>query len=202
MRPSLQGKKFAILVADGFEQVELTEPRLALIKAGAAVEIVSPNPSRVRAFLHDRKGDYFDVTVPLDAADTSEYDGLVLPGGVLNPDTLRQNPKAVEFVRAIGESGKPIAAICHGPWTLIEAGLAKGRNMTSFASLKTDLKNAGANWRDEQVVTDRGIITSRTPDDLPAFCEKMVEEFAEGIHKGPRGYAQNRPPLGQFPQWE
>lgn len=202
MRQSLQGKKFAILVADGFEQVELTEPRLALVKAGAAVDIVSPNASRVQGFNHDRKGDSFDVTIPLDTADTSEYDGLVLPGGVLNPDVLRQNPKAVEFVRAMGESGKPIAAICHGPWTLIEAGLVKGRTMTSFASLKTDLKNAGATWLDEQVVTDRGIITSRTPADLPAFCEKMVEEFGEGIHKGPRGYAHDRPSSGQFPQWE
>ena len=196
---SLQGKKFAILVADGFEQVELTEPRMALIKAGAAVDLVSPNASKVMGFHHDRKGDSFDVTIQLNAADPSEYSGLVLPGGVLNPDTLRQNSAAIDFVRAISDAGKPIAAICHGPWTLIEAGLVKGRQMTSYSSLKTDLRNAGAKWVDEQVVSDRGIITSRNPADLPAFCEKMVEEFSKG-NTVLRGHAHDEPAAGQFPQ--
>ena len=198
----LQGKKIAILVADGFEQIELTEPRDTLIKAGAAVDIVSPNKSKVQGAHHDEKGDVFEVTVPLAAADPSEYDGLVLPGGVFNPDSLRQDSRAVEFVRAMWEAGKPIAAICHGPWALIDAGVVRGRNVTSYPSLRTDLQNAGANWIDQEVVTDGGLVTSRTPDDLPAFCAKMIEEFAEGIHKGPRRMSQEQPPTGYFSQWE
>lgn len=181
---ALQGKKVAILVADGFEQVEMTEPRQALIEAGAIVDILSPNKSTVQGFHHDQKGNSFDVTVQLDQADPLDYDALVLPGGVMNPDTLRQNEKAVDFVRAIAEAGKPIAAICHGPWTLIEAGIVKGRRVTSWPSLKTDLRNAGATWVDEEVVTDQGLVTSRKPADIPAFCDKMIEEFAEGQHGG------------------
>lgn len=201
MAQSLQGKRIAILVADGFEQVEMTEPRQALIDAGAAVDLVSPNSSTVQGFHHDQKGNTFDVAVTIDAVDPEQYDGLVLPGGVLNPDTLRQNPKAVEFVRAIGMAGKPIAAICHGPWTLIEAGLIQGKRMTSFASLKTDLSNAGAHWVDEEVVVDSGLVTSRTPADLPAFCEKMIEELAEGPHRSLHG-REDRPDTGYFAQWD
>lgn len=184
MNGKLQGKKFAILVTDGFEQVEMTEPRQALIEAGAAVDIVSPNSKSVQGFHHDKKGNTFDVTVWLEMADPIDYDGLVLPGGVLNPDQLRQDQRAIEFVKAIADARKPIAAICHGPWTLIEAGAVKGRRMTSWPSLRSDLINAGANWVDQEVVVDQGLVTSRKPADLPAFCDKMVEEFAEGKHGG------------------
>jgi protease I len=182
MAQQLKGKRIAILVADGFEQVEMTGPREALLEAGAIVDLVSPNKGKVQGFKHFDKADQFDVTVSLDQASPEEYDGLVLPGGVANPDQLRSIPKAVSFVRAFGEAGKPIAAICHGPWTLIDAGLINGKTVTSWPSLKTDLRNAGATWLDEECVTDLGLVTSRKPDDIPAFNQKMIEEFAEGRH--------------------
>lgn len=184
MERNLQGKKVAILVADGFEQVELTEPKQALEQAGAQTCIVSPAQGKVKGWKFTDWGDSFPVDVPLDGANPAEYDALLLPGGVMNPDTLRTLPKALEFVSGFFQQGKPVAAICHGPWTLINAGVVKGRKMTSFASIQMDLKNAGANWMDEPVVTDSGLVTSRKPDDLPAFNRKMIEEFAEGSHAG------------------
>jgi protease I len=182
MEQKLQGKKVAILVADGFEQVEMTEPRQALDGAGARTVLISPAPGKVRGWQHTEWGDTFPVDVPLDQADAAEYDALLLPGGVMNPDKLRANPKAVQFVRQFVQQGKPIGAICHGPWTLVEAGAVKGRTMTSYESIRTDLKNAGAHWVDQEVVTDRGLVTSRKPDDIPAFNQKIIEEFAEGRH--------------------
>jgi protease I len=189
MSAELHDKRCAILATDGFEQVELTSPREALEKAGAKTELVSPAKDKVQGMHHDKMGDTFPVDVPLDEADPKNYDALVLPGGVANPDALRMDERAVRFIKAFADAGKPIAAICHGPWTLIEAGLAQGRRMTSWPSLKTDLRNAGAEWVDEEVVVDRGVVTSRKPDDLPAFNRKMVEEFEEGNH-GP-GLSRN-----------
>ena len=183
MAGELKGKKVAILVADGFEQVELTEPRKALDDAGAETELISPAKKEVKGWNHTDWGDKFKVDQHLDAADPTEYDALLLPGGVMNPDKLRMNAKAVEFVKHFIDSGKPIAAICHGPWTLIEAGGVQGRTLTSWPSLRTDLQNAGANWVDEEVVTDRGLVTSRKPDDIRAFNKKMIEEFAEGAQR-------------------
>ncbi|CAN5853998.1 type 1 glutamine amidotransferase domain-containing protein [soil metagenome] len=180
---TLEGKKVAILVADGFEQVELTKPKQALEEAGAQTHIVSLKSGQVKGWDDTDWGDKFEVDVTLDNAKADDYNALLLPGGVMNPDHLRQNDKAVAFVKAFFEQHKPVAAICHGPWTLIEAGVVKGRKMTSFASIQTDLKNAGANWVDEEVVTDQGLVTSRKPDDIPAFNKKMVEEFAEGKHE-------------------
>ncbi|HPU57350.1 MAG TPA: type 1 glutamine amidotransferase domain-containing protein, partial [Verrucomicrobiota bacterium] len=163
-------------------QVELTEPRRALEQAGAQTSIVSPAQGKVRGWKEMNWGDEFKVDVPLSEANARNYDALLLPGGVMNPDKLRLEPKAIDFIRAFAESGKPIAAICHGPWPLIDAGAARGRRMTSYPSLRTDLQNAGATWVDEEVVVDNGIVTSRKPDDLPAFNRKTIEEFAEGIH--------------------
>jgi protease I len=183
MSNQLNGKKIAILVDNGFEQVEMTEPRKALEEAGAGTDLVSPQAQQVKGWNHTDWGEQFPVDVPLSSADPEDYDALVLPGGVMNPDHLRQNTQAVDFVRAFVQSGKPIAAICHGPWTLIEAGAVKGREMTSYPSIRTDLKNAGARWVDREVVTDNGIVTSRKPADIPAFNKKMIEEFAEGIHQ-------------------
>jgi protease I len=182
MAKELDGKKVAILVENGFEQVEMTEPRRALEAAGATVELISPQKGKVRAFKHDDPGDSFDVDLTLDEANPDDYDALHLPGGVANPDKLRMNPKAVHFVRRFFEQHKPVSAICHGPWTLIDADVVKGRTLTSWPSLKTDLQNAGAHWVDEQVVVDQGLVSSRKPDDLPAFNRKMVEEFREGKH--------------------
>ena len=182
MKNDLTGKKVAILVADGFEQVELEKPQEALEKAGAETEIVSPSGDEVQGWQHDKEGDSFEVDVPLDDAKAADYDALLLPGGVMNPDTLRTIPAAVAFVKHFFEAGKPVAAICHGPQMLIEAGVVKGRKLTSFPSLKTDLKNAGAEWVDEVVVCDRGLVTSRQPSDIPKFNDKMIEEFAEGFH--------------------
>ena len=176
----LSGKKIAILVANGFEEVEMTQPRDALEESGASTELISPEKDRVRAVLHDQPGEEFDVEIPLDQANPDDYDALLLPGGVANPDKLRMNEEAVQFVRAFVDSGKPIAAICHGPWTLIDAGGVRGRNMTSWPSLQTDLRNAGAKWTDEEVVVDQGLVTSRKPADIPAFNRKMIEEFHEG----------------------
>lgn len=182
MANQLIGKKVAILVADGFEQVELTEPRKALQDAGATTEIVSPAQGKVKGWQHTNWGDEFPVEVALDRANPDKYDALLLPGGVMNPDKLRKNARAVDFVNAFVAAGKPIASICHGPWTLIETGAVKGREMTSYPSIKTDLTNAGARWVDREVVTDNGWVTSRKPDDIPAFNKKMIEEFAEGRH--------------------
>jgi len=179
---ALNGKRVAILVTEGFEQVEMTGPRKALTDAGAKAEIVSPTEGEVQGWNHFDKGDRFNVDVAVDAADANDYDALLLPGGVANPDQLRANPKAVQFVKHFVDSGKPIGVICHGPWTLIEAGAVKGRTMTSWPSLKTDLANAGAKWVDQEVVTDRGIVSSRKPADIPAFSRKLIEEIAEGRH--------------------
>ncbi|QTC90442.1 type 1 glutamine amidotransferase domain-containing protein [Brevundimonas goettingensis] len=180
--PSLNGKTIAVLATDGFEQVELTKPVEALRAAGAKVEIVSPKAGEIQGFEHHDKGDMIAVDKTLEHASSSDYDGLVLPGGVINPDALRLEPKAIEFIQGFTQNGKPVAAICHGPWTLINAGAVSGRRMTSWPSLETDLRNAGADWVDEEVVVDQGLVTSRKPDDLPAFCAKMIEEFAEGRH--------------------
>jgi protease I len=176
---NLQGKKVAILVTDGFEQVELTEPRKALDQAGAKTEVVSPAAGQVKGWSHTEWGDKLPVDAPLQQAKPENYDALLLPGGVMNPDHLRMNPEAVRFVKHFADAGKPIAAICHGPWTLIEAGAVKGKKMTSWPSLQTDLKNAGAHWVDQQVVHDGNLVTSRKPDDIPAFNEEMVKLFAQ-----------------------
>jgi protease I len=184
MAAQLAGKRVAMLVADGFEQVELTGPKEALEKAGAEASIVSPNAGKVKGWKHTEWGDEFAVDVPLQSARADDFDALVLPGGVMNPDKLRRNEWVLQLVRAFYESGKPIAAICHGPWTLIDAGLVEGKRMTSYESIQTDLKNAGANWVDEPVVVDNGLITSRKPDDIPAFNQKLIEEIAEGVHAG------------------
>lgn len=182
MTQKLNGKKVAILVDNGFEQVELTEPKQALEEAGAQTQIVSPQQGKVKGWNHTEWGDEFSVDVPLEQARSQQYDALLLPGGVMNPDKLRMNPQAVQFVREFFESKKPVGAICHGPWTLIEAGAAKGRTLTSYPSIKTDLMNAGAQWVDQEVCVDRGLVTSRRPRDIPAFSRKIVEEFAEGRH--------------------
>ena len=181
-KKDLTGKKVAILVDEGFEQVELIKPRKALDKIGAQTQVVSPQEGEVRGWNMKKWGKSIAVDVPLESADPSAFDALLLPGGVMNPDKLRMNPKAVEFVKHFVDAGKPIAAICHGPWTLIEAGAVSGRTLTSWPSLKTDIRNAGGTWVDEEVVTDRGIVTSRKPDDIRAFNKKMIEEFAEGEH--------------------
>lgn len=178
----LDGKKVAVLVEQGFEQVELTSPVERLREEGADVSIVSPVSGKVKGWNHTEWGDEIPVDVELGAASPEEFDALVLPGGVMNPDKLRVNSEAVEFIRNFYVNDKPIAAICHGPWTLIEAGVVDGRQMTSYPSIKTDLMNAGANWVDEEVVVDNGLVTSRSPKDLDAFNDKMVEEFAEGEH--------------------
>ena len=182
MADQLRNKRIAALVEDGFEQSELLEPKKALEDAGAKVDIVSPQNFRVRAWQHDDWGQGVSVDRHLEEANANDYDGLLLPGGVMNPDKLRINPAAVRFVRSFVEAGKPIAAICHAPWTLIEAGAVKGRRMTSWPSLANDLRNAGARWTDAECVVDNGLVTSRKPDDIPAFNRKMIEEFAEGRH--------------------
>lgn len=187
MTQSLSGKKVAILVTDGFEQVELTEPRRALDQAGAETHIVSPKDERVRGWKFTDWGDEFRVDLPLTRAEPGRFDALLLPGGVMNPDKLRTNPKAVEFVKHFFDAGKPVAAICHAPWTLVEADVVKGRTLTSWPSLKTDIRNAGGNWVDQEVVTDMGLVTSRMPDDIRAFNKKMIEEFAEGEQKSRHG---------------
>lgn len=183
MAQVLSGKRIAILATDGFEQSELTEPKKALEGAGAKVDVIAPHGGRIQGMQHHEKGDACPVDRTLDQAKPAEYDALMLPGGVANPDQLRTDPRAVSFARDFFESKKPVAAICHGPWTLVEADVVRGRKVTSWPSLKTDLKNAGAEWVDQPVVTDRGLVTSRKPDDLPAFCPKMIEEFAEGTHR-------------------
>lgn len=179
----LDEKKVAILVTDGFEQVELTSPQQALQEAGATTHIIAPEDKGVTAWDRTNWGDMFSVDAGLDDADPSEYDALLLPGGVMNPDKLRRDERVQRFIRHFFEENKPVAAICHGPWTLIDAGVAKGRKMTSYPSLQLDLENAGVEWVDEEVVVDNGLVTSRNPGDLPAFNRKMVEEIAEGRHE-------------------
>jgi protease I len=175
---TLNGLKVAILITDGFEQVEMTEPRKALDQAGAETWIVSPKDGTVKAWNFTEWGDPFPVDVPLNGARPEDYDALLLPGGVINPDTLRAIPAAVAFAKRFLDGGKPVASICHGPWTIIEAGAARGRRLTSWPSLQTDLRNAGADWVDEQVVVDGNLVTSRKPDDIPAFNQAVITLFA------------------------
>jgi protease I len=179
----LNDLKVAILVTDGFEQIEMTEPRKALDEAGAETRLVSPKDGRVKAWNFTDWGGTFPVDMPLDSARSEDFDALLLPGGVINPDMLRALPKAVAFVKAFFDARKPVASICHGPWTIIEAGAARGRRLTSWPSLKTDLKNAGAEWVDEEVVVDQGLVTSRKPDDIPAFNPEVIKLFASA--RGP-----------------
>jgi protease I len=184
MAEQLAGRRVAALVAKGFEQEELLKPRDALQTAGAVVHVVSPEAITVRGWKHTEWGDEITVDRSLDDARPGDYDALLLPGGVMNPDHLRMDPRAVRFVKQFFDDGKPIAVICHGPWTLVEADVVRGLTMTSYPSLKSDLQNAGATWVDRDVVVDRGIVSSRRPADLPAFIEKVLEEFAEGRHGG------------------
>jgi len=183
---NLNDKKIAILVEDGFEQIEMTSPKQALEEAGAKTYIISPKSGKVKGWEHTKWGQEFPVDVTIDQANPNEYDALLLPGGVMNPDKLRTSKQAVQFARSFFEQKKPVAAICHGPWLLVEADVVKGRKVTSYESIQTDLKNAGANWVDQEVVVDQGLVTSRKPDDLPAFNRKMVEEIAEGQHERQR----------------
>lgn len=184
MATQLKGKTIAFLVAqEGVEEVELTAPREAVERAGAVTHLVAPATGEVQAFNHLDRGESFHVDRTLDEAKIEDYDGLVLPGGVANPDQLRTDERAVAFVRGIVEAGKPVGVICHGPWTLVEADVVRGRTMTSWPSLQTDIRNAGGNWVDEEVVVDHGLVSSRKPDDLDAFCTKLVEELGEGIHR-------------------
>jgi protease I len=187
MSDQLSGKKIAFLVAnEGVEQAELTEPLEAVRAAGADADLLAPEEGEAQAFNHLDKGDKFPVDKAVGAVDAGDYDGLVLPGGVANPDQLRTKEEAVEFIRAFFAAGKPVGVICHGPWTLIEADVVRGRTLTSWPSLQTDLRNAGAEWVDEEVHVDQGLVSSRKPDDLEAFKAKIVEEFAEGVHEGQR----------------
>jgi protease I len=186
MAGKLDGKRVAMLVAQGFEEVEMTEPRRALEEQGARVDLISPAEDRVKAWAKTDWGPEYEVDVPLASARPDEYDALVLPGGVMNPDHLRKDENAVRFARSFFDAGKPVAAICHAPWLLIEADVVRDREVTSYPSLRKDLQNAGARWVDREVVVDSGLVTSRNPDDLPAFNRKMVEEIAEGVHAGQR----------------
>jgi deglycase len=178
----LTGKRVAILATDMFEQVELVEPRKALDDAGAETEIVSLEKGEIQGFNHYDKADKFPVDKTVDEVTADDYDALMLPGGVGNPDRLRMHENAVQFVRSFFETGKPVGAICHAPWMLVEADVVRGRPVTSWPSLKTDIRNAGGNWQDKEVIVDDGLVTSRKPDDIPAFSEKIIEEFAEGRH--------------------
>jgi protease I len=182
MANELHGKRIAFLAADGVEQVELTEPWKAVEQAGGEPELISIKSGEIQGFDHLDHGETFQVDKEVALADASEYDGLVLPGGVANPDFLRGDEDAVRFVRDFFERAKPVGVICHGPWTIVEAGVVRGRKITSWPTLRTDIRNAGGNWVDEEVVVDAGLVSSRKPDDLPAFCAKIVEEFAEGEH--------------------
>ncbi|HEX8289942.1 MAG TPA: type 1 glutamine amidotransferase domain-containing protein [Pyrinomonadaceae bacterium] len=190
MDKKLNGIRVAILAADGFEQSELFEPKKALEQAGAQTHVVSLESGEIKGWNEKNWGDSIAVDATVDEADAQTYDALLLPGGVMNPDKLRMNEKAVSFVKSFFEAGKPVGAICHAPWTLIEAGVVNGKTLTSWSSLKTDLENAGAKWIDREVVTDNGLVTSRNPNDIPAFNEKIIEEFAEGIHKRQKSAAQ------------
>jgi protease I len=183
MARKLDGKKVAILVADGFEQVEMTKPREALEEAGAETKIVSLKSGKIQGMNHMDKGDQFDVDLTLDEARPGNFDALLIPGGLYNPDTMRMNPKALDFARHFFREGKPVGAICHGPQVLISADLVRGRRMTSWPAIEVDMRNAGARWVHEEVVVDNGLVSSRKPDDIPAFNRKMIEEFAEGRHQ-------------------
>jgi protease I len=192
MPNKLSGKRIAILATDGVEEVEMTEPRKALDAAGAKTELVSPAKGKLQAWKHLEKGGKFPVDVALDAADADSYDALVLPGGVANPDQLRTLPAAVRFVQSFFEQGKPVAAICHAPWMLVEADVVRDRTVTSWPSLHTDLRNAGAQWVDQEVVEDNGLVTSRKPDDLPAFNKKIIEVFTAASLRGPQPVGSER----------
>jgi protease I len=180
---SLKGKKVAILATNGFEQIELLEPRKALEAEGAETQVVSPEKGKIRGWDEKNWGQDVRVDIALDSANASDFDALLLPGGVMNPDKLRTYPKAVHFVRQFFEEKKPVASICHGPWMLVESGAVRGRTITSWPSLQTDVRNAGGKWVDQEVVVDDGVVTSRKPDDIPAFNKKMIEAFSQGRHK-------------------
>ena len=186
MADELKGKRVAIVATDMVEQVELLEPRKALDEAGAQTELISIKPGEIQGFNHYDKADKIPVDKTIEEVQADDYDALMLPGGVGNPDTLRMDENVVSFVRDFFEQGKPVAAICHGPWTLVEAGVVRNRTLTSWPSIQTDIRNAGGNWVDEEVHVDQGLVTSRKPDDIPAFNAKMLEEFAEGKHEGQR----------------
>ena len=186
MADELKGKRVAIVATDMVEQVELVKPRKALDEAGARTDLISIEPGEIQGFNHYDKADKFPVDRTIEEASADEYDGLLLPGGVGNPDTLRMDENVVSFVRDFFEQGKPVAAICHGPWTIVDAGVVRGRTLTSWPSLQTDIRNAGGKWVDEEVVVDQGLVTSRKPEDIPAFNAKMIEELAEGKHAGQR----------------
>ncbi len=190
MGTELKGKRIAFLATDGVEQVELTEPWKAVQEAGGTAELISPKSGTIQGFDHHDKVDTFPVDKTVEKADPGEYDGLVLPGGVINPDILRTDENAMQFVSRFFEEGKPVGAICHGPWSLVETGVVKGRKLTSWPSLQTDIENAGGTWVDQELVIDRGLFTSRKPDDLPAFCAKLVEEMSEGVHAEQREAAR------------
>jgi protease I len=191
MANELEGKRIAFLMSnEGVEQVEFTEPRKAVEEAGAEVDVIAPEEGEIQAFNHLDKADTFPVDRSTAEISPDDYDGVVLPGGVANPDQLRTDENAVRFIREFFEAGKPVGVICHGPWTLVEADVVKGRRLTSWPSLQTDIRNAGGNWVDEEVVVDSGLVSSRKPDDLPAFCAKIVEEFAEGVHEEQREKAR------------
>ena len=186
---NIRGQRIAILATDGVEQSELIEPRQALKDAGATTVLVSPKAGKIKAWRHDHWGDDLDVDLTLDRASPDDFDALLLPGGVMNPDRLRMDERAVRFVKKMAQDGKPIAAICHGPWLLVEADVVRNRTVTSWPSIQTDIRNAGGDWVDREVVTDMGLVTSRKPDDIPAFNRKMLEEFAEGPHIAARRVA-------------
>jgi len=189
MANKLSGKRVAILAADGFEEVELTKPRKALDEAGAKTTVVSIKSGEIQGMNHADKGEKVAVDLTLAEAKPQDYDALLIPGGLMNPDTLRSTEEALEFVRHFFREQKPVAAICHGPWVLIDASVVRGRTLTSWPAIKTDVRNAGGNWVDQEVVVDNGLVTSRKPDDIPAFNEKMIEEFAEGRHQAASGTA-------------
>jgi protease I len=189
MAEKLSGKKVAILAADGFEEVELTKPKKALDDAGAKTSVVSINAGKIQGMNHAEKGETIAVDLALAEAKPENFDALMIPGGLMNPDTLRSTEEALEFVRHFFREGKPVAAICHAPWVLIDAGVVRGRTLTSWPAIKTDVRNAGGNWVDQEVVVDNGLVTSRKPDDIPAFNEKMIEEFCEGRHQARSGTA-------------
>jgi len=182
MNGNIKGKRVAILAADGFEQTELMGPKKALEEAGAETVVVSPNAGQIKGWKDKQWADSIPVDQTLDNCSAEDFDALLLPGGLMSPDRLRMNEQAIAFTREFAEAGKPIGAICHGPWTLIEAGAVEGRKMTSWPAIKSDLENAGAEWVDEEVVTDNGLVTSRKPEDVPAFSKKLIEEISEGVH--------------------